>query len=331
MAVYGNKEILIKLDELPEINGESIEYIYRVAFDTSGVERVSPPKDEREYYYECVPYFRLQGHPTIRTRKLPEKLQKIFDEPQYAKYQNTETGKIREVGVKVTSISYRTRCSGNGSFIDESITLRGASMTRSNQSDWILIRRNDKDITSKELTGITEKILAETINIKAKVKELEEHEWKYYDCTTLRRVDNWWYPSPVCSGWRRSHKMPYVTLDNRKSLRVLNEELRCHVFLIKPDEYEEGREYKCVDFHWNHREEPEKYCFIKSWAHFKEDNPNGMISYRIDKIRKSDEYSGMVAECTVIGQEIKKYSKAVISLEHLYTVARIVNTEDLNN
>lgn len=329
MATFGNKDILIKLDELPRINGERIEAIYRKKYDKRGVKDYTVRDEDAEEYFYCDAYFRLHSGESRLVRKLPEPLQKIFDEPQRAVYRNNETGEETEHIIEVSYISYRTKCSGHGGFIDDSITIGGVSL-KNNTSHSISIRRNDKSTKYTELTGIYDKLIA-TLNIKAEIPELEEHEYKYYPTTTLRRVDNWNYPTPVCSGWRRDNKMPYVTLDDRKSLRVLNENLKCHVFLLKvePEEVTVDEEYCIVNFGYD--EDSHKYCFIKSWAHFKEDDPNGMIKYQVNKIRKSKESKTMVADCTVMGQEIKKYSKTVLDLNSFYRIVRIQNTEDLNN
>ena len=335
MATFGNREILIKIDELPKVNGMNIESIYQEYFDNRGVKdyRVHPKHAEK--YYSLRPYFHgvnSKKYPILHTRTLPPQLQAIFDEPQEAKYQDTKTGEIYHKKIMVSSIWYRTSDSGHGGFIDDSITLNGAGLIRQSDSD-ISITRNDKNTTRKELTGITEKLLGSIINISGTVELLKEYEYRYYECTTLRRVDNWWYPSPVCSGWRRSHKMPYVTLDNKKSLRVLNDDLKCHVFFLKvePDEVQIGEEYCIIDFSYGYDEEPDKYCSIRRWAHFKQSDPNGMIHFRIDKLCFDKSHNEKYAECTVVGQEIKKSSKKEYSLDSFYRIVRIVNTDDLEN
>jgi len=325
MATFGNNEILIKIDELPEINGMAIKSIYLTSYDSRGIKDYIVSKDHAEPYYECIPYFNTVDrtkYPIIRTRKLPKELQEVFDTPQSIKYQDTKTGEItRESTINVTSMSFRTSSSGNGSFIDDSISLRGG--IKYGRTDYISVTRNNKNTTHKELTGAYDRII-KVINTKGTVEVLKEHEYCYYPSTALRRVDNWNYPTPVCSGWRSGTKMPYVTLDNRKSLRVLNVELDCHVFLIKvtEEDIEIGGEYKFVQFNYRHDEEPEKYCFIKSWNSSKEGDPNGMLSYRVDKVKKS-EYSEPIAECTIMGQQ-KRYANETVSIESLYRVVRIL-------
>ena len=230
MAVYGNREILIKIDELPKINGMSIDSIYLEYYDKRGVKDYTVRPEDRVPYYSLHPYFHsvdTKKYPIIRTKKLPKQLSDIFDNIIEAKYSNG-----REVSIKPTSIWYRTSCSGNGSFIDDSMTINGAS-SKINNSGSISFTRNSKydgDLSADAPAAI---LMLNTLNINETVEVMKEHEYTYYPCTTLRRVDNWNYPTTVCSGWSWLYGMPYVTLDNRKSLRVLNEELKCHVFLCK--------------------------------------------------------------------------------------------------
>ena len=119
---------------------------------------------------------------------------------------------------------YRTHCSGNGSFIDNSIHLKGAY---GNTGGWIDVRRNNKCITDMEQTGMLEKLI-KTLNVQAEIPVLSEEEYTYYPSTYLRQVDGLNYPDPVCSGWRWLYGMPFVGVGGEKdAIRILDEELRC--------------------------------------------------------------------------------------------------------
>lgn len=168
------------------------------------------------------------------------------------------------------------------------------------------------------------KLLA-TLNIKATVELCKEWEYTYYPSTTLRRIDGWNYPDPVCDGWRWLYGMPYVSLDNKKSMRIFNENINSHVFLLKvePDEVQVGEEYLIVRYSHDYDKEPDKYCHIKSWAHFHEEDPNGMIHHRVDAIKTDKQTKEKYAECTVVGQKIKKYRTEEYSLNSFYRIVRI--------
>lgn len=328
MAIYGNRQILIGIDELPKINGMRIDNIYVRYYDKRGVKDSYVRPEDAVLYYSLHPYFHTvdtKKYPIINTKKLPKQFSDIFDNVIEANYPNGY-----HKSIKPTSIWYRTSDSGNGSFIDSSIYIDGI---RGNNSSSISFTRNSKCPDDLPADSPVAKLMLNTLNINETVEVMPEHEYTYYPCTTLRRVDNWYYPTTVCSGWRWLYGMPYVTLDKGDSLRVLNEALKCHVFLIKvkPEDVEVGREYKMVTFP-SYNKEPERYCHIRSWADSKEDDPNGMISFRVDKIYKSKNYNGMVCDCTVMGQALSKYRiEKEVSLNQFYSIARIVNTDDLNN
>lgn len=318
MAVFGNREILIDYDELPRINGIRITDIYRVAFDTRQIKDYTVRSDDASYYYSCSPYF--SSDETQRVRKLPDVLQKIFDEPQMGKFHNEQTDETWERKLdKVTSIWFRTRCSGHGGFIDSSIHLRGTS---GNFSETLSVTRNDKSIVDVEKTGLYDKLI-KTLNIKEDIPVLAEEEYTYYPSTTLRNVDGLFYPDPVCSGWRRSWHMPYTSPDGSKNaIRVLDDDLKCHTYLVKveTDNLEVGEEYIKVQF----PNDKLNYCNISKWADSKKDLAGQYIRYRIDKVGTK------IVHVTVMNQ-IKRYAKEEYRWNPFYKIVRIKNTEDLNN
>jgi len=332
MAVYGNKEILIKIDELPKINGVAIQSIYRCVHNLSGIKGAYPDNENIFIYYECHPYFHTvnpKKYPVQRIGKLPKELAILFDNVQTTKYKYDDKKELVERSVKVSSIWYRTRCSGNGSFIDDSISVSGINL-HNKTSGSISVTRGTKNFGVNEGSKVG-KLLLNTLNISYKCELLNEWQYTYYPTTTLRNVDGLNYPDQQCSGWRRSNKMPYVSLDDKKSLRILNENIKAHVYLLKvePDEVQEGVEYVLVNFNHSHDGEPDKYCNIRSWAHFKEDTPNQMIHYRVDKIRTERDTKNKYAECTVMDGH-RGYSKDKISLTSFYQIAMIRNVENID-
>jgi hypothetical protein len=330
MAIWGNKEILIKIDELPEINGMKIASIYLHSYDKRGVKDYTVRPEHAEIYYSCTPYFHSvdsKKYPIINTRTLPKELQLIFDTEHdiYFKYQDSD--KLEHRKIRPTSIWYRTSCSGNGSFTDSSIYVDGSNSIGNRGG--FSVTRNDKSGCSVDSNTETYKLVFATLNIKATVKALEEYEYCYYPSTTLRNVDGLNYPDTVCNGWRWLYGMPYVSLDNNKSMRILNVDLKCHVYALKvnPEDVEVGMEYIIISFGGRDKD-PDKFCYIKSWSDSKQSDPNGMIHYRVDKIVNGKK---KYAECTVMGQDVKKYQKQDVDLYSFYSIVRIRNTDDLNN
>lgn len=317
MAIFKNKEILININELPQINGVKIKSIYKTKYDKRGIKDYIVRDNDASIYYHCIAYFNSDKDQNVRI--LPNEIQKIFDNPQKAFYLNHEKNETTTIIVHVSSLWFRTSCSGNGSFIDSSIYLTGSN---GSQSSSISVTRNDKYKLVTEQSGIYDKLI-KMLNIKAKIPVLREDEYTYYPSITLRNVDGLFYPTPVCSGWRRHHEMPFTTIDNKKSIRVLNELLQCHVYFLKveADELVEGDEYHIVNF--NHQ--APNYCFIRSWNNSKENDKNGMIRHRIDKINTKH------IHCTVIGQNIKRFQKEKYEYNPFYKIVRINNVEDLNN
>jgi hypothetical protein len=324
MAVFGNKEILIKYDELPEINGEKIKHIYMQQFDTRGIKDYTVRPEHASVYYHCVPYFNLSDrHEVQRVRKLPKEIQDIFDNLQVAEYKNHETGEVWTKKINVSSISFRTDCSGNGSFIDSSIDLSGGY---GNNSAHLSVTRNDKYKTVTEQTGLYDRII-KMLNVKATIPVLSEEEYTYYPSTTLRKVDGLNYPDPVCNGWRWLHGMPYVPNNpfNRNSIRVFDEELKCHLYLnkVQKDEIEVGAEY--IKVHFSYERDKTMYCNISKWADSKKDLAGQYIRYRIDSIDKK------YIHVTVVDQQ-PRYAKEKYEdyLPDFYQIARIRNAEQID-
>ena len=56
MATFGNNDILIKIDELPKLNGQHIKAIYRTAYDKRGIKDYIVSPKHADYYYNCIDY-----------------------------------------------------------------------------------------------------------------------------------------------------------------------------------------------------------------------------------------------------------------------------------
>lgn len=335
MSCFGNKEILIKIDELPKVNGMHIKNIYLKAYDKRGVIDYTIRPQDALYYYVLEPYFythNSEKYPLIRTKTLPKEFAEIFDNILEYEAQYIDSEEKHKIRIKPTSIWYRTTDSGSGSFIDQSIEICGNSVFNGGKNN-ISFRRNSKCSFDMQPQHPIAQLMLNTLNIDVNVELMSECEYSYYPCTTLRRVDNWNYPTPVCDGWRWLCGMPYVSLDNNKSMRILNENIKAHIFVLKvePQDVCVGMEYIRIEFSNGYEKEPEKYCNIKSWGSNHIEDPNGMIHYRVDNIKMDNVYNEMVAECIVMGQKMEKYSKKTYSLNSFYQIVRIINTNDLNN
>lgn len=328
MSAFGNREIIIKYDELPKFNGIYIKQIYRTYFDTSGVKRVSPPENERFYYYTLIPYFNItrNADKPIHTNKLPKDFEQFFEN-----YNRIEGGKE----IKINNLWYRTSDSGNGSFIDHSIYCDYSSKS-------FCVRRNAKDdfhIARNELP-FAKKLFA-TLKKNYVVEELQEHQYTYYPSVVLRKIIGLNFPDMIESGWRRDHLMPYVTYDNPeyeygifkknpKNVRVFNENNEVIVYLsqVSMDDIDKDGIEEYVHVTFDSRDSYNNYptlpnsdyfCNIKSWAHFKKDTPNQMIRYRF----KNETNSNDSVMCEIIGMESIRHKYANVGLSNLYRISRI--------
>lgn len=287
-------ETLIKLEELPKINGVHISAIYAYKRNMSYYRLSDANSIDETDFYLCVPYFHKDK--PIRISTLPKELADIFGDQHYGSKK-----------VHVTHMWYRTSDSCNGSFTDDSMEIIGGG-GRFN------IFRGIDDLGIDINSDLAVKML-NTLNKKFTVKECEEWEYMFYPCTHLRTEGGLNYPDLACSGWRRE-EMPYVTYDNCKNMRVYYPPMNMHVYISKLENNPEiGDEFICLNFNSDY-EKSTQFCFINHWGSTKEGAANEIIRYRVDSIDKDKK--GFKASAIV--NEKPQFKKDFWFGDHLYKI-----------
>ena len=266
-----SKETIVKYEELPVINGVCIKAIYAYQRNENYYRCTDAPSIEKTDYYHCVPYFSKDNSINIKT--LPKELADIFGNQVYG-----------EDKIHVTHMSYRTSCSGNGSFTDDTMDICG-SRINGTRSSFSIYRGVKYDIGVPLDSELGKKML-NTLRKKYTVEECKIWEYTFDPCTHLRNEGGLNYPDYACQGWRRPHKMPYVTYDKCKTFRVYFEPMNMHVYLERIDEpLEKGDVFVMVDFS-RERDEWDKFCFINHWADTKQGCANEIIRYKVDSVSR---------------------------------------------
>lgn len=299
MAVWRMKYILIEYEELPVINGVHITDIYKCTYDTRGVKGASIKEENAFHYYMCKPYFSSDKRQIVE--KLPDDLQDIFDNPPSATYLK-DGKKVKQSLTKVESIFFRTQSSGNGSFIDSSITVRG--LQSNGTARWLSVTRTWTD----ELSGLTDKLFS-LLNKKHEITLLEKSRYTYYPSTFLGKVDGFLYPDPVCFGWRWIYGIPYVSYDNRDNIRIFDVKLQCHMYLNKVEECYAGEEYIHLDFG-----KYDGFCKIRRWNQNKE---HAYIKYIVES---TDNGVNIRQEDSKRSSKFEEYD-----LRGFYRIVKIIN------
>ena len=276
MAVWDNKEILIKDSELPKVNGVRINAIYarmETAYRTDQI--LGDCYTDKPDYYLLVTDDRDYKNgkwidkPDLKVKTLPPALAELF-------------GKVEVNGKTklVTNLWFRTRCSGNGSFIDESISFSSFSYYRLKRGTW-----GEESVFIGE--PFEEKIKA-VLGKSFKVEILPEWYNVEYPHTPLRNEGGLLYPDYKLSGWRRSYKMPFVSNDypSKDNIRVFYESYNAHVYLSRVKEINEGDENLVAVSFSNDSNEWNKFCCISTWADTKTEDPHGIIRYKALKFKK---------------------------------------------
>lgn len=294
---------LIEYNELPKINGVLISAIYAQKHDIDGF---YTNRDlyvgETPDFYLCVPVFSRSGY--IRIKELPNEFKEIF---------GNQIGYNRKV--QINSISYRTSNSYNGSFVDDSICISGTKVTNKTSDSFSICRGvNDYGIGCNSDLGL--KMLA-TLNLNVKVKACDEWDYMFYPCNKLFNIGGLNYPDTPCSSWK-NRDMPYVSYDNKENIRVYFEPTNSHLYLQRVEPEIGDEDLICVEFPTGYDKKPEIFCFINHWSRTKENAPNQIIRWRIDKKTKNS----VDATAMINGEPEMKREKNTFEW---YRLMRLVN------
>ncbi len=176
----------------------------------------------------------------------------------------------------VTNLSYRVSGSGNGSFIDDSISLNNFSFYRG---------LDDKYGVSGN-SEFGKNILA-TLNIKIDIPICSEWEYMFYPCSFVRREGCLNYPDVALESWRWLYgKNPYISNEfgKRDNIRVWDDDMKAHLYLQRVESVVENDENLIiVDFSRYNDKKPNQFCTIKKWAKTKVGAENEIIRFKVKK------------------------------------------------
>ena len=277
MAVYENKQILIKDNELPVVNGRRINAIYACMETAYRTDQILHDcyTDKPDYYHLVTDDSDYKNGkwinvPDLNVKNLPAELAALFGKVEI-------NGKTK----LVTHLWFRTRCSGNGSFIDQSISFSSFCYYRLKRGTW-----GEDSVFQGE--PFEEKIL-KVLGGKFKVEELPEWYNVEYPHTPLRREGGLLYPDYKLSGWRRSYRMPFVSNNYPKTdnIRVFYEPWNAHLYLERVPNVEVGDKNLVVVKFSYESNESNKFCCITTWAETKKEDPEGLVRFEILRIEKN--------------------------------------------
>jgi hypothetical protein len=264
-VVYPNT--IIRYNELPEINGELIDAIYSQKWDEEFNKSRDCYSDEEPDFYLCTSYFRLHSGRNLRLFKLPEGLQKIFDGVQ-----------IGDKTVRASYMSFRTSGSGNGSFTDDSFYLRGKG------SEYHSYYRGSDDKAGVPTNSEFPQLVLASLNQKYTCEEVPEYDMRNLPHSTFRVEGGQTYPDKQVEGWRRIFDMPFVALDSKRNdMRVYNDLIKAHVYLTRAYPKKGDAELVKVKI------QDANFCFISSWASYKEGDGNQMIRHTVESKYRNGE------------------------------------------
>ena len=257
------KNTLIKIDELPKINGECIDAIYPMKYYEEYNEVKSCYKGDTPDYYYCTSYFRLFSGRNLRIKELPKEFKNLIGNDRY--------------------ISYRVKGSGNGSFVDDSIRIHVID------SPSIFVTRGDNKTEFSDI-GIE---MLNTLNKEYTCEEVGEYEFIKTDSIPFRIEGGLSYPDKSCIGWR-GITSPYVSneIDSKDNIRVYDVKLNAHIYLQRVQPKKGDTDLVRVQFP---RDEGGLFCLINKWSF----GENEFIRYTIDVMHKD----GMVSVIGMFNEE----------------------------
>ena len=282
--------------EFPKINGMKITAIYgrmETAHRTDQI--LSDAYDEKPDYYLLVTderdYTNMKSgkKPNIMTRELPKEIAAFFGEQE-----------INGEKVYVTRMTIRERCSGNGSFVDQTLDFSGSCGAFCKVISYYRLKRWDKahNLAIFKDEELGKKIESAFSGKSYKVEALPKDFDYEYPCSYIRTEGGLNYPDTKLSGWRWIYGSPYVrNIYDSKFIRVFMEGLNAHVYLEEVDPQEGDIDLIKVQFR---REYDSKilgnkgdyFCNVVTWAPSKIEAPGEIIRYNVLKRTKHRQENG---------------------------------------
>jgi len=268
-----SKNTLITISELPRFEGIKINAIYAKKRDDRYHETRDLYGGETADFYLLVPEFSSDKCFYVKT--LPENLLKVFGLQTY-------NGKTMDVH----SISYRTSGSGNGSFVDESISLDGLSMVQQTSYCFSLFRGVNKYGVNP--TSELGKNMLATLKTDINIPHCHETEYCYYPCSFIRKEGGLNYPDVALDSWRWLYGSPYVSneVGKKNNIRVWDDDMKAHLYLQLVGDVEDGEENLIlVNFSYDWDKKPDQFCKIGKWNDSKKGAENEIIRFKANKVK----------------------------------------------
>jgi len=280
MSAFGNRELILNKNELPIVNGRRINSIYACMETAYRTDQILHDcyNDKPDYYHLITDdsNYDKDGNwgkmSNIKTKTLPKELAELIGYVEVRGKRNL-----------VTYISFRTSDSGHGGFIDDTIYFgKSFSYYRMKRPQW-----GENSVFKGD--DFEKKILA-VLGNKFTVEEAPEWFDKEYPHTPIRRIGTCWYPDYKLEGWRRSYDMPYVTNEYGKldHIRVYYAPYHAHIYLRRVTEKIEVGEEGLIDVSFSRDYDRSRcFCCISGWNDSKEEDPNGIIRFKILEFDKN--------------------------------------------
>lgn len=302
---YGS---LFSDSEFPKINGTKINSIYGKMETAHRTDQIlSDAYDRKPDYYLLITDDRdfkngkWINKPNIMTRELPKEIAEFFGQQE-----------INGEKVYVTRMYIRERCSGNGSFIDQTLDFSGSCGALSKTISYYRLKRWDNAYKLSIFKGeeLGQKIESVFYGKSYKVEALPNDFDYEYPCSYIRTEGGLNYPDTKLSGWRWLYGSPYVRNQyDKKCIRVFMETLNAHVYLEEIEPKNGDNDLIHIQFknEYDHKmmgNKGEYFCNIITWMKDKKEAPNEMVRYTVLKKNKSPQ-GDTIQVAAMIGEKVQ--------------------------
>jgi hypothetical protein len=265
---------------MPIVNGSRIHAIYgrmETAFRTDQILE-DAYNQKPDYYVLCTEDTQYINNKTvkktnIKTKVLPKEIAVFFG--------------IQELnGNKL----YVTRMYFDNERSEKVVELSGGCGAQHKSIRYFRSKRNGQDYPMVIFEG--DELSNQLDNILGKKFEVEVCPEEYdieYQCSYIRKEGGLNYPDLKLFSWRWLYGHPYVSnkynengQPDLNNIRVFFEPMMAHLYLTKVTELIDGDENLIqLNFKHSHDKKPDQFCTIHQWSHTKEQDPNGIIRYKI--------------------------------------------------
>lgn len=303
---YGS---LLSDGEIPKINGVKVKAIYgQMETAYRNDQLLSDAYNEKPDYYLIVTEDRKYKDgkyvdcKNIKTRELP---------PEFAQFFGPQ--KINGTEVYVTRMYIRNRCSGNGSFIDQTLDFSGGfGATTKTICYYRLDRWPDASklgIFKGEPLG--EKIEKTLVRKSFEVIPLPDDFDVEQPCVYIRNVGGLNYPDTKVSGWRWLYgDSPYVrNAYDPKHIRVYSEKDNAHIYLEEVEPQKGDIDLVKINFNREFcdsfmGQKGDYFCSIVRWVKDKKEAPNQIIRFNVLNVEK-DQYGTFVKVAAIANDKVQ--------------------------